>query len=99
MRREATSEALESRTPTRRLNRAGASVGGQESKWGYNAMTITHGVCLALPTDDLHSILRRKQFAHVRTHLRRVVVRMQAREIASFLAKVRAPRSLRADQK
>ena len=63
----------------------------QESMWGYTATTLTHGVCLSLATDDLHDILRRETFAAASRHLRRVVVRMQARKITSLLAKVVEP--------
>eukprot|EP00976_Prorocentrum_cordatum_P097510 1191019-Prorocentrum_minimum.AAC.1 len=63
----------------------------KESMWGYTATTLTHGVCLSLATDDLHDILRRETFAAASRHLRRVVVRMQARKIASLLAKVVEP--------
>mmetsp|Transcript_27387 Transcript_27387/g.51790 ORF Transcript_27387/g.51790 Transcript_27387/m.51790 type:complete len:624 (-) Transcript_27387:259-2130(-) len=56
--------------------------------WEYQAVTLSHGILLVLPSEKLHSILEQKRFSQVKRVLRRTVIKVQMKELAIHAARV-----------
>jgi len=57
------------------------------TRWGYSAVTLSHGLELWLDAKDINNILDREEFSKVKRQTRKVVALLQTRDVVRRISK------------